>query len=50
LDCEEALLAACPIRLRPILMTAVSMIFGVLPVALMIAASRSATSSWMSVF
>jgi HAE1 family hydrophobic/amphiphilic exporter-1 len=34
LDCEEALRAACPIRLRPILMTAVSMIFGVLPVAL----------------
>jgi HAE1 family hydrophobic/amphiphilic exporter-1 len=27
---------ACPIRLRPILMTAVSMIFGVLPVALAI--------------
>jgi HAE1 family hydrophobic/amphiphilic exporter-1 len=36
LNCEEALLAACPIRLRPILMTAVSMIFGVLPVALAI--------------
>jgi len=36
LKCEEALLAACPIRLRPILMTAVSMIFGVLPVALAI--------------
>jgi len=31
---EEALRTACPIRLRPILMTAVSMIFGVLPVAL----------------
>jgi len=31
---EEALAEACPIRLRPILMTAVSMIFGVLPVAL----------------
>ena len=34
LDREEALRVACPIRLRPILMTAVSMIFGVLPVAL----------------
>jgi len=34
LDREAALRAACPIRLRPILMTAVSMIFGVLPVAL----------------
>jgi len=34
LDREEALREACPIRLRPILMTAVSMIFGVLPVAL----------------
>jgi HAE1 family hydrophobic/amphiphilic exporter-1 len=33
---EEALRVACPIRLRPILMTAVSMIFGVLPVALAI--------------
>ena len=31
---EDALRTACPIRLRPILMTAVSMIFGVLPVAL----------------
>jgi HAE1 family hydrophobic/amphiphilic exporter-1 len=36
LNCEEALRVACPIRLRPILMTAVSMIFGVLPVALAI--------------
>jgi HAE1 family hydrophobic/amphiphilic exporter-1 len=36
LDREAALRAACPIRLRPILMTAVSMIFGVLPVALAI--------------
>jgi len=34
LDRETALREACPIRLRPILMTAVSMIFGVLPVAL----------------
>lgn len=34
LDREAALMEACPIRLRPILMTAVSMIFGVLPVAL----------------
>ncbi|MEX1310287.1 MAG: efflux RND transporter permease subunit [Candidatus Sulfomarinibacteraceae bacterium] len=34
LDREAALRLACPIRLRPILMTAVSMIFGVLPVAL----------------
>ncbi|MEN8165497.1 MAG: efflux RND transporter permease subunit, partial [Acidobacteriota bacterium] len=34
LDRESALMEACPIRLRPILMTAVSMIFGVLPVAL----------------
>ncbi len=34
LDREDALREACPIRLRPILMTAVSMIFGVLPVAL----------------
>jgi HAE1 family hydrophobic/amphiphilic exporter-1 len=34
LDREAALQEACPIRLRPILMTAVSMIFGVLPVAL----------------
>ena len=34
LDRETALRLACPIRLRPILMTAVSMIFGVLPVAL----------------
>lgn len=33
LDRESALRSACPIRLRPILMTAVSMIFGVLPVA-----------------
>jgi HAE1 family hydrophobic/amphiphilic exporter-1 len=36
LDREAALRLACPIRLRPILMTAVSMIFGVLPVALAI--------------
>jgi len=36
LDREAALRVACPIRLRPILMTAVSMIFGVLPVALAI--------------
>ena len=36
LDREAALREACPIRLRPILMTAVSMIFGVLPVALAI--------------
>lgn len=34
LDREAALREACPIRLRPILMTAISMIFGVLPVAL----------------
>jgi HAE1 family hydrophobic/amphiphilic exporter-1 len=34
LDREAALRLACPIRLRPILMTAVSMVFGVLPVAL----------------
>ncbi len=34
LDRDAALREACPIRLRPILMTAVSMIFGVLPVAL----------------
>jgi len=34
LDREAALRAACPVRLRPILMTALSMIFGVLPVAL----------------
>ncbi len=34
LDRTTALMEACPIRLRPILMTAVSMIFGVLPVAL----------------
>jgi HAE1 family hydrophobic/amphiphilic exporter-1 len=34
LDRESALREACPIRLRPILMTAVSMVFGVLPVAL----------------
>ncbi len=34
LDREAALQEACPIRLRPILMTAVSMVFGVLPVAL----------------
>jgi HAE1 family hydrophobic/amphiphilic exporter-1 len=34
LDRESALREACPIRLRPILMTALSMIFGVLPVAL----------------
>ena len=36
LDREAALREACPIRLRPILMTALSMIFGVLPVALAI--------------
>jgi HAE1 family hydrophobic/amphiphilic exporter-1 len=36
MDREQALRIACPIRLRPILMTAVSMIFGVLPVALAI--------------
>ncbi len=34
LDREAAVRLACPIRLRPILMTALSMIFGVLPVAL----------------
>lgn len=34
LEPDAALREACPIRLRPILMTAVSMIFGVLPVAL----------------
>jgi HAE1 family hydrophobic/amphiphilic exporter-1 len=34
LDRDDALRTACPIRLRPILMTALSMIFGVLPVAL----------------
>jgi len=32
-SCREALLKACPVRLRPILMTTVSMIFGMLPVA-----------------
>ncbi|MCP4895837.1 MAG: efflux RND transporter permease subunit [bacterium] len=36
MDREAALREACPIRLRPILMTAVSMIFGVLPVAMAI--------------
>jgi len=36
MDREAALREACPIRLRPILMTALSMIFGVLPVALAI--------------
>jgi HAE1 family hydrophobic/amphiphilic exporter-1 len=36
LDRETAIREACPVRLRPILMTAVSMIFGVLPVALAI--------------
>jgi len=36
MESEEALRNACPIRLRPILMTSVSMIFGVLPVALAI--------------
>jgi HAE1 family hydrophobic/amphiphilic exporter-1 len=34
MDREAALRDACPIRLRPILMTSASMIFGVLPVAL----------------
>jgi len=34
MDPEAALRDACPIRLRPILMTSLSMIFGVLPVAL----------------
>jgi HAE1 family hydrophobic/amphiphilic exporter-1 len=34
MDREAALREACPIRLRPILMTSLSMIFGVLPVAL----------------
>jgi HAE1 family hydrophobic/amphiphilic exporter-1 len=36
MDREAALREACPIRLRPILMTSLSMIFGVLPVALAI--------------
>jgi len=36
MDREAALRDACPIRLRPILMTSASMIFGVLPVALAI--------------
>ncbi len=36
MDREAALRTACPIRLRPILMTAISMIFGVLPVAMAI--------------
>jgi HAE1 family hydrophobic/amphiphilic exporter-1 len=36
MDREAALREACPIRLRPILMTSVAMIFGVLPVALAI--------------
>jgi HAE1 family hydrophobic/amphiphilic exporter-1 len=36
MDREAALRDACPIRLRPILMTSASMIFGVVPVALAI--------------
>jgi len=42
LDREAALRAACPVRLRPILMTALSMIFGVLPVALALGAGAEA--------
>jgi hydrophobe/amphiphile efflux-1 (HAE1) family protein len=36
LPCREALLAACPIRLRPILMTSIATIAGALPPALAI--------------
>ncbi|MCF8054636.1 MAG: efflux RND transporter permease subunit [Deltaproteobacteria bacterium] len=32
-DCRTALLNACPVRLRPILMTTFAMIFGMIPVA-----------------
>jgi len=37
-SCHEALLTACPIRLRPILMTSIAMIAGALPPALAIGA------------
>jgi multidrug efflux pump subunit AcrB len=36
--CHEALLEACPIRLRPILMTSIAMIVGALPPAMAIGA------------
>lgn len=36
--CQDALLEACPIRLRPILMTSIAMIVGALPPALAIGA------------
>jgi len=41
---DEALRRACPIRLRPILMTSFSMIFGVLPVALALGEGGEARS------
>jgi len=41
---DEALRKACPIRLRPILMTSFSMIFGVLPVALALGEGGEARS------
>ena len=34
MDDQEAILTASPVRLRPVLMTALSAIFGMLPVAL----------------
>jgi multidrug efflux pump len=37
-SCQDALLEACPIRLRPILMTSIAMIVGALPPALAIGA------------
>jgi HAE1 family hydrophobic/amphiphilic exporter-1 len=36
LDAKEALIAACPVRLRPILMTSIATIVGAIPAALAI--------------
>jgi len=43
---NEALLAAGPVRLRPILMTTLAMIFGMLPVALALSEGSEFRAPW----